>query len=132
MNSPAPGLAGPSSVKPRATLAFVLAFIFSAGIWLSSPWLTGHSEPWDAEGLFYFGSLFVCGLASGLLIPKPVWAHYAGSVAGQLSYEILFLRIGPLFVLGAGFLLAYSLLFLTGAYIGSRARLRLGSRAAAT
>jgi len=119
-------------MKRRAALAIIFAAIISAAIWASSPWLTGHKEPWDAESLFYVGSLFVGGLVSGLLIPKPLWAQYAGSVVGQVIYELLFLQIGPLFVLGVGFLLGYSLLFLAGALVGSRVRLHFGARAPAT
>ena len=118
-------------MKRRTALAILVAAIVSAAIWASSPWVTGHKEPWDAESLFYVGSLVVGGLICGLSIPKPLWAHYAGSVAGQLIYALLFLPLGPLFVLGIGFLLGYSLLFLAGALVGSRVRIHLDVRASA-
>ncbi len=109
-------------MKRRAALAFILAAIVSAAIWASSPLVTGQEEPWDAEGFFYIGSLFAAGVISGFPIPKPLWAHYLGSVVGQLAYQLIFLPLGPLLILGAGFLLGYSLLFLVGALIGSRVR----------
>jgi hypothetical protein len=120
-----------SAVKRPAALAFILAAIASAAIWASSPLVTGHKEPWDAEGFFYFGSLFAIGVISGFSIPKPLWAHYLGSVLGQMTYELIFLPLGPLFVLGVGFLLGYSLLFLVGALIGSRLRRYFNARTSA-
>jgi hypothetical protein len=33
------------------------------------------------------------------------WAHYVGAVAGQAFYELLFLNVGPLFVLGLFFVI---------------------------
>jgi len=116
-------------VKRRAGVAIVLAAVVSAAIWASSLWVTGHREPWDAESLFYAGSLAAGGLISGLSIPRPLWAHYAGSVAGQVIYELIFLPMGPFFVLGLGFLPGYSLLYLAGALVGSRVRLHLDPRA---
>jgi len=109
-------------MKSRPLLAAAAAASISAAVWALSLWATGHNEPWDAESLYYVTALFAGGLISGVLIPRPLWAHYVGGVSGQVIYELLFLRIGPLFVVGVGFLLAYSLLFLAGAFFGSRAR----------
>jgi len=110
-------------MKGGALLALAAAGLASAAIWALSIWLTGHQEPWDVDGFYYIASLLSAGLVSGAIAPRPLWAQYAGSVAGQAIYELLFLKIGPLFVLGLGFLLGYSLLFLAGAFAGSRARL---------
>lgn len=111
----------------RRAPTFVLAALIGAAVWALSPWITGHQEPWDAENLYYVGALLGGGLLSGLAIPKPLWAHYAGSVLGQLIYTLIFLPLGPLFVLGAGFLLVYSLLFLMGALAGSWIRCRVSA-----
>jgi hypothetical protein len=110
-------------MKVRALLTLVVASVTSAAIWALSSWMTGHHEPWDADGFYYVASLPAAGLVSGAIAPRPLWAHYVGSVAGQAIYELLFLQIGPLFLLGLGFLLGYSILFLAGAFVGSRARL---------
>lgn len=110
-------------MKVGALIPLVVAGLASAAIWALSSWVTGQKEPWDADGFYYFVSLLVAGLISGAIAPRPLWAQYAGSVAGQAIYELLFLKIGPLFVLGLGFLLVYSLLFLAGALAGSRVRL---------
>lgn len=58
---------------------------------------------------------------------RPLWAHYLGAFIGQLGYELIFLKIGPLFVLGAAFLLGYCLVFLAAAAIAGHMRLRLKS-----
>ena len=110
-------------MKSQALLSAAVAASISAAVWALSPWATGHNEPWDADSLYYVAALFGGGLISGALIAKPLWAHYVGGVSGQVIYELLFIRIGPLFIVGVGFLLAYSLIFLAGAFVGSRARL---------
>jgi len=87
-----------------------------------SPLMTGHLEPWDADGLYYVGALTVTGIVTGGLLPRPLWAHYLGSVVGQLTYELIFLKLGPLFFLGIVFLLGYSVVFLVAAAITARVR----------
>jgi hypothetical protein len=115
-------------MKRRAALAIAVAAIASATIWAISPWATGSKEPWDAESLFYVASLVLGGFVSGLVIPRPLWGQYVGAVSGQLIYEVLFLEIGPLILVGAIFLLGYSLLFLGGAGAGSQVRLHFSER----
>ena len=88
-------------MKERAWPTIVVGAVASTAVWAFSPWLTGHQEPWDAESLFYVVGLIVAGVFAGLLRPRPLWAHYLGAVAGQAAYELVFLAVGPLFVLGA-------------------------------
>jgi hypothetical protein len=106
--------------------ALSVSSVASAVLWALSPWLVGHREPWDADGHFYVLGLVVAGSLAGLLAPRPLWAHYIGALVGQLGYEFLFLRIGPLFVLGAAFLLGYSIIFLAAAALAARFRTRAG------
>ena len=115
-------------MKSSAILAMLIAVLVGAAVWVLSPWATGHAEPWDAPGYYYHAALVLGGILSGLTIPKPLWAHYLGSVLGQFLYQLVFLQIGPLFVIGVAFLLGYSLLFLGGALLGSRIRTGLGGR----
>ncbi len=115
-------------MKYSTALTVLVAAGAGAAVWGASPVLTGSTEPWDAEFPFYVVALVVAGLMAGLAMPKPLWAHYVGSVAGQIGYGVLFLDVGPLFVLGVAFLLAYSLFFLAGASIGAQARVRLNDR----
>jgi len=115
-------------MKARAWSTISVSGVASALVWALSPWLTGHREPWDADGLFYVLALVVAGSLSGLLAPKPLWAHYVGAVVGQLGYELLFLRIGPLFVLGAVFLLGYCIIFVVAAAVAAQLLMRLKNR----
>lgn len=109
-------------MKHRAAVTFVVAAMLGATIWLASPWVTGQKEPWDADGIFYLGALVVTGLIAGFVSPKPLWAHYLGSFIGQLSYGVLFLKVGPLVFIGVAFLLAYCLLFVAAAFAAARIR----------
>jgi hypothetical protein len=115
-------------MKTRAWLTVVVSAVAAASVWALSPLLAGHREPWDADGFFYVVALVVAGSVAGLLVPRPLWAHYLGAFVGQLGYEALFLPLGPLFVLGAAFLLGYSLIFLAAAALAAFVRARLGSR----
>lgn len=108
--------------------SFLGAALAGALIWAISPMVTGHAEPWDAGGVYYFAALVLAGLVSGLLAPKSTWMLYLGSIAGQFLYHVLFLPSGPLMFIGLAFLLAWSLIFLAGAYGGSRVRRWIGIR----
>lgn len=111
-----------------ASLAFLASAVACALVWVLSPWLTGHREPWDAPALYYFGALALAGFIAGALAPTPSWAHYLGAVAGQLLYEVLFLPVGPLLVLGAVFILGCSVVPFLAAVVSRRVRaLVLGS-----
>jgi hypothetical protein len=84
-------------------------------IWALSMPLTGKTEPWDAESPYYFVALAVAGGVSGAIVRRHLWAHYLGAVLGQVAYELAFLKLGPLFMLGLVFLAGYSLIFLASA-----------------
>jgi hypothetical protein len=111
-------------MKKEIVAAFMVAAATSAIIWVATPWLTGKREPWDANFPFYVLSLLAAGGVAGFLAPKPLWAHYLGSFAGQLSYEIVFLKIGPLILLGAAFLLGYCFVFMIAAGVTGYIRRR--------
>ncbi len=115
-------------MKQRAWPTIVVGAVASTAVWALSPWLTGRPEPWDADSAFYIAGLIVAGVLAGLLRPRPLWAHYAGAVAGQAAYELAFLAVGPLFVLGVAFLLGYSVVFViaaaAGGWLGVRWRRR--------
>ncbi len=115
-------------MKQRAAVTFVIAAALGATIWLVSPWVTGHNEPWDADGIYYHVALAVAGFIAGAISPTPLWAHYLGSIFGQLGYELLFLPVGPLILIGVGFLLVFCLLFVAAAFVAAQARAFLGLR----
>lgn len=109
-------------------MTVLVATAAAALVWALSPSLTGHREPWDADGPFYVGALFVAGSVAGSITPRPLWAHYLGAMIGQIGYELVFLRIGPLFLLGAAFLLGYSVIFLAAAVLAGSIRRGLERR----
>jgi hypothetical protein len=117
-------------MKSRVWVTVLVSAIAGALVWALSPWLTGHREPWDADGFFYVGALIVAGSAAGAITPRPLWALYLGALTGQLGYELIFLRLGPLFFLGAAFLLGYSVIFLAAAALAGTIRRRLLRRPA--
>ncbi len=109
-------------MRRSSLLAFLVASAAAFIVWALSPWFTGYPEPWDATGIYYYVALLALGTASGLIAGKPLWAQYVGGVFGQLLYGLLFLPLGPLAAVGLLFLAMWSLLFLAGAYVGSRVR----------
>ena len=109
-----------NSKTPPWAVAAVAAF-FGVLIWALSPAITGQAEPWDA-GAYYLLALPIAGFVSGLLAGRPLWAQYAGVILGQFGYALIFLALGPLMLLGVGFLAVYGLLFLTGSLLGLRIR----------
>jgi hypothetical protein len=113
-------------MKSRAPVqAFATAALTGGLIWAASPWVTGRREPWDADSPFYLAGLMIAGAVAGALTPKPIWALYVGAVAGQLSYQMLFLKVGPLLPLGVLFLVGYCLVFLAAAVLAGYIRTRL-------
>lgn len=110
------------------TPSLFIAALAGAASWALSPMLTGHLEPWDAGGIYYFSALILGGLVSGFLVPSPIWTLYVGSIVGQLIYVVLMLPISEFVVIGFVFLLLWSLLFLGGGYAGSRLRLHFDRR----
>ena len=98
-------------MKQHTWLTFLLAALASAAIWALTPMLTNYREPWDSEGIFYPLALAIAGAVTGAIAPRPRWAHYLGSFTGQLGYELSFLRVGPLVLIGAAFLLVYCAIF---------------------
>jgi hypothetical protein len=121
-------------------IAFAIAVGTGVLIWAASPRVTGEIEPWDADGFYYVGALILAGLGIGLLAPTrgPTDQHatvslpridvgyllalYAGILGGQLGYAVSHIPGGPLWVLGVGFLAAYSALSVFAAIMVGVAR----------
>ena len=109
-------------------VTFLLAVLTSAAIWALTPVLTNHREPWDSEGGFYLAALGIAGAVAGAIAPRPLWAHYAGAFTGQLGYELIFLRVGPLVLIGAMFLLVYCAIFTLAAALAAFVRGQVAKR----
>jgi hypothetical protein len=116
------------AVKTRAWQTLIISALASASIWLLTPVLTSHREPWDADGSFYIVALVIAGAVAGTISPRPLWAHYVGSFAGQFGYELFFLHIGPLVVVGAVFLVVYCAVFSIAAALAGWFRGRIFKR----
>lgn len=104
-------------MKNRAIGAFIVSAALGALVWALSVPITGKGEPWDAEWPYYLLALAIAGAISGAAIPKHLAAHYIGAVSGQVAYELIFLKLGPLFVLGLAFLAGYTIIFLATAAV---------------
>lgn len=109
-------------------ITLTVSALTSASIWLLTPVLTNHREPWDADGSFYIIALLIAGAVAGAVAPKPLWAHYVGPFAGQLGYELLFLHVGPLVLIGAVFLLGYCAVYWVAAVLAALLRGRIVKR----
>jgi len=109
-------------VKSSAIIAVFVSAALAAAVWALSIPITGHNEPWDAEAPYYLVALAIAGALSGALIPRHLWAHYVGAVLGQAAYELVFLKLGPLFILGLAFLAGYSIIFVVAAAIVASCR----------
>ncbi len=115
----------------RSVAAFLTGLVIGGAIWWLSPLITGSHEPWDAEGVYYAGSLLGAGLLGGLLLP----GHWRWFVVGVFVGQVLVLlagvlrdpSTGGLWPLGLIFLALYSVLTLLGAALGTGLR-RLGNR----
>lgn len=67
-------------------------FLLSVGlgflIWVLSPMLAGHREPWDAQGHYYMVSLFIAGLVPAFIEPRRFWVWPIGVYLGQVLFII--------------------------------------------
>ena len=110
------------------TLTILASAVSAGGVWALSVPVTGYKEPWDAPGAYYPVALAVAGLISGLVSPRVVWAFPLGAILGQLLYEVAFLEMGPLVLVGVLFMSFYLPIFLPAALFSSYVRGRAMSR----
>jgi hypothetical protein len=135
LDSPRRETAGLTPTRSRTLSAFLIGSVIGAAIWLLSPLITGRREPWDVNGYFYPGALFVAGLLAGVFRAGHPRATALGVFAGQAAVLLAGVAIRPgdggLWPLGLIFLAVYSLVALLGAALAEViARRRRGSRLA--
>lgn len=65
------------------TIALIFGLILGGAIWLLSPVVTGHAEPWDAGNWHYVGALITSGLVIGLAVRRWVLLAIVGLYFGQ-------------------------------------------------
>ena len=110
-------------MKIRAGI--LVAVVCGAAIWVLSPTFTGHVEPWDAKGPYYWVALLISGVFVGWIEPKKFLTTSLWVVAGQalaILGGVLFAGrdIGLLIPMGLIALLALSAPCYVGAFLGAR------------
>ena len=106
----------------KVAILFGLSVVLGALVWILSPALTGHREPWDADSLFYRCGLFLAGFIPACFSARRFWLWALGAWVGQLfAFVVLILRFGsgPLWLVGVFALFAYALWSLAGAGLGA-------------
>jgi hypothetical protein len=106
------------------TIQAMASALLGALIWAVSPWITGMAEPWDSDSPYYLVALLSGGLALGFIWPEKPWIIFLSIWLGQLAYMAIFLPLGPLVVLGVGFLAGFSLVAFAGAALSAGVRKR--------
>ena len=110
--------------KTEQWIAFGFSVLVGVYVWIASPLITGHNEPWDSSSIFYGGSLFAGGFIIGLLVPRRFWLWAIGIWLGQSIVFVWYMATsaggGPLAPLGLFvFLPMSSLLGLLGSCFGA-------------
>jgi hypothetical protein len=112
--------------------ALLIGAVCGAGIWLLSPLLARHAEPWDGAAGYYPGALFLTGFVSSLMVPGVPGTVALGIFIGQalvlLGRVVAHPAQGGLWPLGIFFLGPYTLVALLGAVVGSAVGRRIGRR----
>ncbi len=106
------------------TIQATASALLGSLIWAISPRITGMAEPWDADSPYYPVALLTGGVALGFIWPEKPWIIFLAIWLGQLAYMVLFLPLGPLAVLGVGFLAGFSLVAFAGAALSAAVRKR--------
>ncbi len=109
-------------VKPFLVFGFTI--LAGTLVWIASPFITGHEEPWDSRLFFLEAGLFISGFIAGLLIPRRCWLWAVGILVGQIIGFFWCMVAaggdGPLMLVGLLFFLPlYSLWGLAGSYCGA-------------
>ena len=98
----------------RDYLVFIFALICGIEIWALSSSVTGQQEPWDSDGPYYYVSLFFSGAVFGAIRSDRYSRWVIAILIGQLI-ALVFIGMGPLIIIGIGFLAILSMLPLAGA-----------------
>jgi hypothetical protein len=92
--------------RRHALLLLAAGVVLGAGIWVFSPWLTGHVEPWDADAPIWQASWLLIAIAGGctghtrgpLLVVGYALGQILITINGVIRSE--FGALGWLFILG--------------------------------
>jgi hypothetical protein len=115
--------------------AFLTSAVCGFLLWYFSQEITGNSEPWDGNVLFYLIGLtaigFLCVYLFGSNLRSVYWGGFlgqafvgAGAFFGCMLLGVFCKGGANLFPLGVVFLLVYSLPLLFGAWVAAAIRSR--------
>ena len=119
----------PRAPIPPSTLGFqsffwpaLLASALAAALWHFFPSPARYTELFDGDQTVYIIGLFAVGVISASFFPRPVWAHYLGSVFGQVIYALFALPLNVYLFLTFAFIALHSLVVWLSAFVASRTR----------
>lgn len=98
--------------KSKTVKSVMVGMAVSAAILAVSPFVTGLLEPWDSAGSYYFIAMLFAGVVGSIMYPKNFTVFLTGIFLGQLIYSVLFLPLGPLFIVGIFVMAFYTLIAL--------------------
>ncbi len=101
----------------RMKLGWLVAGVLGAAIWLLSPVVTGHREPWDAKGPYFLIALLIAGAVMGALQRGRPWRAGMWIYLGQTAAVLVVSRgdIGLFFPMGMIVLAVFTLLSVASA-----------------
>jgi hypothetical protein len=92
----------------KALTLLALGVLLGGAIWLTSPWLTGKAEPWDADAPIWTLSWLLVAVLGGLAGHVRGACLPLGYALGQVLYTAPALRTAEFGALGWLFIGAYA------------------------
>lgn len=74
----------PAAGASRPAAAALAGAALGFALWLASPLVTGHAEPWDGEFPFYLPVMLAGGAVAGGALPRRAGAFFLGLWLGQV------------------------------------------------
>lgn len=120
--------------KLTAPVLLAIGILAGAAIWVCSPWLTGASEPWDAEAPMWLFSWVVIAVLGGVVGHVRGVCLPLGYALGQMLVTIQSVFTGEFGALGWLFIAGYAAvaILITLAITGARTLLALASQRSET
>ena len=117
--------------KPPTAVLLAAGILSGVAIWVCSPWLTGMSEPWDADAPIWLLSWLMVALIGGLVGHIRGVCLPLGYALGQMLITIQSLFVGEFGALGWMFIGGYTAVatLITLLLLGATAMLKWVRRA---
>jgi len=109
--------------RRKALALLALGMLLGIAIWLFSPWLTGKSEPWDADAPIWSLSWLLVAALGGLTGHVRGVCLPLGYALGQMLVTVKSVFFGPFGALGWMFIGGYATvaIFVTFVLVGATA-----------